>query len=354
MTGMADHAKPGPRRDHLWVVVLIAACALIEVWASWLGIGAVSGFPKLGKMTTGWILPVTTEAYWAYALYAWLGGAAGPRSRRFAMGSAVAMFILSLGGQESGHLLAAAHRAAPWPVVALVTALPLIAVGLIAILVHLRQADREEATEAQWRAAEAARLAEDERIAADEGTELRRQLAALQGDAEAAIGAARAERDTALRQAQEAAEAAADFAVRAQATAGRQAEADEELSGLRAKVSALEEARDTAEADLAQTGRRAEAAEAKAERLSRRLGANSGAKGSRNTGAKDEAKSRTTVPNDVDARAQALMILAAEPDITGRELGERCGRGERWGQLRKSELAGHVADGTSSAPGSSE
>ena len=44
------HAKPA-RRDLLWILVLIAACGLLEVWASWLQIGSVSGFPKLGRMT---------------------------------------------------------------------------------------------------------------------------------------------------------------------------------------------------------------------------------------------------------------------------------------------------------------
>lgn len=52
-----------------------------------------------------------------------------------------------------------------------------------------------------------------------------------------------------------------------------------------------------------------------------------------------------------ETRKLAASILADEPGITGRELGERCGRGERWGQLRKSELAGHVADGGSQAQG---
>src|SRR6185437_10222443 len=77
------HAKPA-RRDLMWALVAILACGLLEVWASWLQIGAVSGFPKLGRMTTGWILPVTNEFYWIAALQAWLVDPAGPRSRLFA------------------------------------------------------------------------------------------------------------------------------------------------------------------------------------------------------------------------------------------------------------------------------
>ena len=72
MPDMAEHAKPVRRDHHLPALFLIVTCGLLEVWASWHSIGAVSGFPKLGQMTTGWILPVTTEAYWTAALYAWL------------------------------------------------------------------------------------------------------------------------------------------------------------------------------------------------------------------------------------------------------------------------------------------
>src|SRR6478752_5182579 len=77
------HAKQA-HRDHLWVLAVIAGCALLEVWASWVTIGSLSGFPKIGGkhgMPTDWILAVTTEAYWGYALYAWLAAAPGPRSR---------------------------------------------------------------------------------------------------------------------------------------------------------------------------------------------------------------------------------------------------------------------------------
>ena len=88
-------------------------------------------------MTTGWILPVTTEAYWTVALFAWLVIPAGPRSRKFAMWSAAGVFTASLTGQESGHLVAAAGGAANPFVVGLVTALPLTAVALGAVLISL-------------------------------------------------------------------------------------------------------------------------------------------------------------------------------------------------------------------------
>lgn len=195
----------------------------------------------------------------------------------------------------------------------------------------------------------AADAAADAAAAAHAEAERQAEFAAAVAAERAARSAAEEARDAALREAAEAARAVAGLTARVSAADEGQAGALAELAGLRGKVSALEEARDAAEAALAQAGQRAESAEAKAERLSRKLGPNSAAGRNRNAGAKDAAKSRTTVPNDVDARAQALSILLEEPDITGKELGERCGRGERWGQLRKSELAGHVADGGSQA-----
>ena len=173
------HARPVPKRDLLWVLVLIAACALLEVWGSWLVIGSETGFPRIGGMTTGWILPVSTEAYWACAGYAWLASPAGPRSRRFAMWSALGMIVLSLAGQESDHLLAFAHRTIPpVAVVMLVTALPLVALVLIAILIHLRHLDRADAAEA------------DERTAVQaEADALRARVDALTGDLDAAVTA---------------------------------------------------------------------------------------------------------------------------------------------------------------------
>lgn len=141
MPNAAAHAKP-QRSDHLWVLFLIAVCCLAETWASWVGIGALSGFPKLGRMPTDWTLAVVVEAYWGYALYAWLAASPGQRSRRFAMWSAAAVFVLSLIGQAAYHLAARAHAVPSAAVVVFVTALPVVVLALIAVLVHLRHLDR--------------------------------------------------------------------------------------------------------------------------------------------------------------------------------------------------------------------
>ncbi len=283
----AAHAKP-ERRDLIWVLALIAASGLIEVWGSWLQVGAVSGFPKLGGMTTGWVLPVTAEAYWATALAAWLVYPAGLRSRRFAMWTAGLMFVLSLCGQEADHLVAFAHRTVPpVGVVMLVTALPLLAIALIAVLIHLRHLDRTAAEEAERQARAATADAQREAAEASELGALRAELDAAR---EALAGTA-AERETALREAAEAA--------------------------------------------------------AKTEILTRKLAAAAGRKRTpkppakkpatppRSKGAEDPA---TEVPNDVDAQAEALSILAAEPEISGAKLGSRVGRSERWGQTFKQNL----------------
>jgi hypothetical protein len=328
-------AAPEKRRDHLWVLVIIAGCAGLDICSAWVTIGSMSRFQVLfGTVPTDWTLAVIAEAYWGYALFCWLAGASGPRSRRFAKWSAALVFLLSLTGQAAAHLI---RPGAP-PNEALVifaSCLPAIVLAAIAFLVHLRQADREETAEAVRREAEAERTAEEERMAGDERTALRAGLA-TERQAHAAE----------LRCLQE--ELAAERAGRteAQEEAALRARFEMERNDAVAALEARETELQAAETALAQASERAESAEAKAERLTRKLGANSGAGRNRNAARKDSAQGRTTVPNDVDARAQALSILIDEPGITGKELGERCGRGERWGQLRKSELAGHVADGT--------
>jgi hypothetical protein len=281
MTGMPitpAHAKPVSRRDHLWVLAIVAAFALYDVWGSWTEIGNKSGFAH----GTGWTLTVIVEVYWGYALYAWLAAAPGPRSRRFAMWSAAAVFVLSLIGQGVSHL--AAHRMPPSMVVVFVSVLPVIVLALLAILVHLRHLDRAEAAEVVEAAA---------RIAG--------------------------------RAAMEAAEADERAALRA------------ELESLREDVRAAETARNEAAQEAAN-------ATAKAETLARKLASIPGPGRTRSGRAKNPAtggrkSAGTQVPGDVDAQAEALAIIAREPEISGARLGARVGKSERWGQLLKSGLA---------------
>lgn len=302
----------------LWPAAVIAACVMLEVWASWLQIGSVSGFPKFGGMTTGWILPVSTEAYWSCALFAWLAGAPGSASRKFAMWSAAGMFVLSLGGQESAHLLEAGRRAAPPAVVVgFVSALPLVSLALIALLVHLRHADREKAVAVARAAAQAAREAALERAEADERTALRAEL-------ETARGTLEAERRARTDAQQEAARLASAEAERAQAVTAR----DDALA-----------AAESAQGALADAERRAARAEDRAARADRKTGAHAGPRHARTGSAAEAPAGRTQLEIARDARAKAEGILAERPGISGAELAAECGMKERWGQTVKKQVA---------------
>lgn len=166
MPGMTSHRTSErhavkTRHDHLWVLFVIAFCVLAEVWASWVGIGAISGFPKIGHIPTDWVLAVAMEAYWGYALYAWLVASPGPRSRAMAMWSCAVVFVLSLVGQVLYHEITAPAGTPIGKrlVIGFVTSLPVIVLALIAVLIHLRHLDRAEAAEAAEGAVEQTELA---------------------------------------------------------------------------------------------------------------------------------------------------------------------------------------------------
>jgi hypothetical protein len=138
------NASGTPRRRWL---VLIAAPAAVAVWSGWVGLGSLCGFgvihPLPGiwdglRLNTAITLPVGVEAYGAYALGAWLAPGAPEPARAFARRSAIGALCLGMGGQVIYHLLAAAHATrAPWPVVVLVSCLPVITLGFGAALTHL-------------------------------------------------------------------------------------------------------------------------------------------------------------------------------------------------------------------------
>jgi hypothetical protein len=139
--------SPAVRR---WPLLLIAAPAAVAVWSGWVGLGALCGFglvhPLPGiaagfQINTAITLPVGVEAYGAYALGAWLTPGTVPAARRFARRSALGALMLGMAGQVIYHLLAATHAAhAPWPVVVLVSCLPVLTLGFGAALTHLLRA----------------------------------------------------------------------------------------------------------------------------------------------------------------------------------------------------------------------
>ncbi len=130
-----------------WPLFLIAAPAAVAVWSGWVGLGSMCGFgvirPLPGiwdslRLDTAITLPIGVEAYGAYALGAWLTPGTPERARGFARGSAVGALALGMLGQVVYHLLAAAGAVrAPWPVVVLVSCLPVVTLGFGAALTHL-------------------------------------------------------------------------------------------------------------------------------------------------------------------------------------------------------------------------
>jgi hypothetical protein len=140
-----------------WPLVLIAAPAAVAVWSGWVGLGTLCGFgivhPLPGiasgvQLNTAITLPVGVESYGAYALGAWLTPGAPPSARRFARRSALGALGLGMAGQVIYHLLAAAHAArAPWPVVVLVSCLPVLTLGFGAALTHLLRTGHADSSE---------------------------------------------------------------------------------------------------------------------------------------------------------------------------------------------------------------
>src|SRR5262252_7124796 len=130
-----------------WPLALIAAPAAVAVWSGWVGLGGLCGFgvvhPLPGivpglQLDTAITLPVGVEAYGAYALGAWLTPDTPERARTFARRSALGALALGMLGQVVYHLLAAAGATrAPWPVVVLVSCMPVTVLGFGAALTHL-------------------------------------------------------------------------------------------------------------------------------------------------------------------------------------------------------------------------
>ena len=130
-----------------WPLFLIASPAAVAVWSGWVGLGGMCGFgvihPLPGiwdalRLNTAITLPVGVEAYGAYALGAWLTPGTPDRARTFARRSAIGALVLGMAGQVIYHLLAAAGAVrAPWPVVVVVSCMPVITLGFGAALTHL-------------------------------------------------------------------------------------------------------------------------------------------------------------------------------------------------------------------------
>jgi hypothetical protein len=131
-----------------WPLLVLAAPAFVSIWSGWVGLGGLTGFGQVRLLpgiadnftiNSAITLPIGVEAYAAYALRAWLTGAAVPtRARRFAKWSAIGSLVLGAAGQIAYHLMAAwGWTHAPWPVTAAVACLPVVVLGMGVALAHL-------------------------------------------------------------------------------------------------------------------------------------------------------------------------------------------------------------------------
>jgi hypothetical protein len=149
----------GPRRT--WPVLLLTLPAFAAIWGGWVGLGEKTGFgvinllPGMVKdgswstLNTAITLPIGLETYAAFALHTFMNAVRHGTLRRFAGWSALASLLLGGGGQIAYHAMESMgwERAPLW-VTAIVSALPVLVLGLGTILASLirREASGQEDT----------------------------------------------------------------------------------------------------------------------------------------------------------------------------------------------------------------
>lgn len=168
--------------------MVIASPAAVAIWSGWVGLGGMCGFglvqPFPGivswHLDTAITLPVGVEAYGAYALGVWVSARGVPAAaRKFAKRSAIGALATGIVGQVIFHLLAAAHeQRAPWPVVMLVSCLPVIVLGFGAGLTHLLRIDESKSDDVPRTQPETAPEQPKPRVAIDAEDAARVALAA--------------------------------------------------------------------------------------------------------------------------------------------------------------------------------
>lgn len=143
-----DAPRPTSRRPPSWPLVIIGLAAAISVWSGWVGLGQLAGFGMIQPLPGVWddlhintavVLPISVEAYAAYALRCWLTARAiTPRARTFARRSAFTSLVIGAAAQIAFPLMTAAgFHQAPWPVTVGVATIPVIVLGLAIALANL-------------------------------------------------------------------------------------------------------------------------------------------------------------------------------------------------------------------------
>lgn len=163
--GNIEHVEPSPpaispdvttltrtvRADRplpTWPVLLMAFPAFVAIWSGWVGLGAATGFgvvhPLPGiaddfTLNSAITLPIGVEAYASYALFVWLSGRIQTKATRtYSMVSAFVSLGIGAAGQVAYHFMQARNiTVAPWWIITMVACLPVVVVGMGAVLAHL-------------------------------------------------------------------------------------------------------------------------------------------------------------------------------------------------------------------------
>lgn len=147
-------SQPASRAPKPWPLALIGLAAAVAVWSGWVGLGEMVGFgpidllPGIGSgftINSAVVLPISVEAYAAYALRVWLSTSYhSSRTIRFAKLSTFASLAVGAGAQVAYHLMSAAgYTRAPWWVTMLVAIVPVVVLGLASALAKLVKDDRQ-------------------------------------------------------------------------------------------------------------------------------------------------------------------------------------------------------------------
>lgn len=145
-------AAGGRQRAHVWPLLVIGLGAAVAVWSGWVGLGALTGFGEVQllpgllpavRINTAVVLPLSVEAYGAFALHVWLNSATlAQRTRRYAAVSSIASLAIGVAAQAVYHLMSAAHvTSAPPAVTVLVASVPVVVLGLATALARLVRDD---------------------------------------------------------------------------------------------------------------------------------------------------------------------------------------------------------------------
>lgn len=141
---------------HIWPLIVICLPAGVSVWSGWVGLGQLTGFgviqllPGIAddvRVNTSIVLPISVEAYGAFALGCWLtAGVYSARTVRFAKWSAVVSLLVGFIAQAAYHLMAASGMTrAPSLIIVLVAGVPVIVLGLASALAKMVVSDRHAA-----------------------------------------------------------------------------------------------------------------------------------------------------------------------------------------------------------------